>query len=238
MNNKIVVGNFKSYMTLGEVKNYIRIINKKIDSKNVILCPSNLYVSYFLDNNISIGLQNITNLPNCTGEITVEQAKSCGIHYFIVGHSERRINFDEDDIIINKKVINLLNNDLNVILCIGETEEEKNRLKTNSVLKRQIINCLRGVKNTQNLVLAYEPVWAIGTNILPSNQEINSIVSYIKKLVKDLYNLDIKVLYGGSVNKDNIKSLNSIHNIDGFLVGKASTNANEFLEILEVVVNQ
>lgn len=236
-NNKIVVANFKSYMTLGEIKNYLRIVYKNINLRNVIFCPSNIYVPYFLEENLEVGIQNITCF-NCTGEITVEQIKSNNIKHCIVGHSERRSNFCESDVDINKKVIKLLDNNINVILCVGETLEEKNRFKTNLVLKRQLINCLRGIKNGNNLVIAYEPVWSIGTNNIPSNSDIESIVNYIKSIVKKILDVDVKVLYGGSVNRQNIALLNTVKNLDGFLIGKASTDANEFLEILEVVVNQ
>lgn len=238
MKSKIVIGNLKSYMTLADIKNYIRLIDKKINSNNVIICPSNIYVPYFIEKNIKIGLQNIADLTNCTGEITFEQASSCNIKYCLLGHSERRFNFNENDIIINKKIKKALFNNLNVILCIGETEEEKNRFKTNSVLKRQIVNCLREIKSSSNIIIAYEPVWAIGTNKMPTNREISDIVSYIKMVVKSICGLDIKVLYGGSVNENNIKTLNTIEVLDGFLIGKVSTDANKFLQILEVVGNQ
>ena len=237
-NKKVLIGNFKSYMTFGDIKNYLRIIDNKIKHKNVILCPSNIYIPYFIDNGFNVGIQNICYNDNCTGEITPVQAKSMGVKYSIIGHSERRIQFNEDDLIVNKKVIKSLNNELKVILCIGETEEEKELLKTNAVIKRQLKNDLRGVTDSSNLIIAYEPVWAIGTNKIPSNKDIRAIVSYIKNLSKELYNLDVKVVYGGSVNKNNIKLLNEIDNLDGFLIGKASTEANEFLELVEVVVPQ
>lgn len=237
-NKRIVIGNFKSYMTISDVKNYLRILDNRIKNKNVVLCPSNIYIPYFMDRGITIGIQNITDSANCTGETTPIQAKSLNIKYTIIGHSERRFLFNEDDLTINKKVKKSLDNGLKVILCIGETEEEKELLKTNAVIKRQLKNALRDITDDNNLIIAYEPVWAIGTNKIPSNKDISSIVSYIKNLTKELYNLDVKVVYGGSVNKNNITLLNEINNLDGFLIGKASTEANEFLEIVEVVVSQ
>lgn len=233
MNNKIVIANLKSYMTLGETKNYLRMIDNKLIHNKVVFCPSNIYIPYFLERGLTVGVQNV-NYFNCTGELTIEQVKSNNINYCIIGHSERKLFLNEKD--INKKIIHSLNNDLNVIICIGETEEERSMFKTNSVLKRQLINYLRDVK--KDVVIAYEPIWAIGSNTIPSISNIEDIVCYIKNISKSMFGLDVKVLYGGSVNSSNIDSLSGIKNLDGFLIGKASTDANEFLKILEVVGNQ
>lgn len=235
MNKKIIVANLKSYMTLGETKNYLRIIGKKNLRNNVIFCPSSIYIPYFLDNDLTVGVQNISCF-NCTGELTAEQAKSNNVDYCIIGHSERKILLKETD--INKKVICSINDGLKVILCIGETKEEKNMFKTNSVIKRQLINYLSSLKPKTDIIIAYEPVWAIGTNIIPPISDIKEIVDYIKKISENMFDLDVKVLYGGSINSNNINLLNSIKNLDGFLIGKASTDGNEFLKILEVIDNQ
>lgn len=231
---KIIIGNLKNYMVSSEIVDYLKKINK-IEDKNVIICPSNIYIPYFLKKGYLVGLQNINELDKtCTGEITPKQAKSLGINYTIVGHSERRINLKESDLDINKKIIEAQKYNMKIILCIGETLEQKNMLKTSQVLKKQLLNCLKDT-NLKNIIIAYEPVWAIGTNKIPSIKDISSTNSYIKEIVKQNFNSDIKVLYGGSVNSNNIKEI--INVVDGVLIGKASTDAEDFLKIIEVVRN-
>lgn len=231
---KIIIGNLKNYMMSSEIVNYLKKVDK-IDDKNVIICPSNIYIPYFLKKGYSVGIQNINELDKtCTGEITPSQAKSLGINYTIVGHSERRINLKETDIDINKKIIEAQKYNMKIILCIGETLEEKEMLKTSIVLKKQLLNSLKNT-NLKNIVIAYEPIWAIGTNKIPSIKDIASTTSYIKELIKKNFDSDIKVLYGGSVNSTNIGEI--IKEVDGVLIGKASTDGSEFLKIIEVVRN-
>lgn len=229
---KIIIGNLKNYMKSSEVAEYLKKIDL-IEDKNVIICPSNIYIPYFLKKGYSVGIQNINGLTKtCTGEITPEQAKSLGITYTIVGHSERRINLKETDSDINNKILEANKYNMKIILCIGETLEEKNMLKTSQVLKKQIINDLKNT-NLKNIVIAYEPIWAIGTNKIPTIKDISLTVEYIKDIVKKNFDTDIKVLYGGSVNSTNINEI--ITNVDGVLIGKASTDPKEFLKIIEVV---
>ena len=219
---------------------YLDRINKEIKSKRVIICPTSIYIPYFLKHNYSVGLQNTYSekLGAYTGEISPYQASQIGIKYVILGHSERRIYLNESDIFINKKIKEAINNNLNVIFCIGENIEEKNLFKTNKVLNRQIDHGLRDINDLSKIIIAYEPVWSIGSGNVPTNSEISSIVDYIKEYIKTKYKTDIKVLYGGSVNDSNIKSINKIKNIDGVLVGGAAPNADKLLKIIEVVVNQ
>lgn len=231
---KLIIGNLKNYMMSSEIVNYLKKVDK-IDDKNVIICPSNIYIPYFLKKGYSVGIQNINELDKtCTGEITPSQAKSLGINYTIVGHSERRINLKETDIDINKKIIEAQKYNMKIILCIGETLEEKEMLKTSIVLKKQLLNSLKNT-NLKNIVIAYEPIWAIGTNKIPSIKDIASTTSYIKELIKKNFDSDIKVLYGGSVNSTNIGEI--IKEVDGVLIGKASTDGSDFLKIIEVVRN-
>ena len=220
------------YMNLAETKDYIERM-KDISSDNVIICPSYIYLPYFSNSNFKLGVQNIFSEEKgaYTGEISVLHVKEMGVKYVILGHSERRIILNESNEFINEKVKKTLNNGLKVILCIGEKED---CLDKEELLKSQIINCLKDV-SLGNIIIAYEPVWAIGSGRTPTTEEIKETTSFIKDFIDKEYGKDIKVLYGGSVNTRNISSLSEIDNVDGFLVGGASCDANEFLEIASIV---
>lgn len=240
MESRLIIANHKMNMDAIEINKYLKQI-KKINSKNVIICPTSIYIPYFLKKNFLVGIQNafIHAKGAYTGEISPSQAYSLGVKYVIIGHSERRAYLEESDTFINKKVLESLNSKLKVILCVGETLEEKNMLKTDRVLKRQVINALRNVSNIDNVFIAYEPVWAIGTGLIPSNKEISSTISYIKTIIDNLYpSNNVKIIYGGSVTEKNIVKLNKINELDGFLVGGASLDPKAFLKIIEVVGNQ
>ncbi len=225
----LIVGNQKNYMTTKDVKEYL---SEMMGLHNVVICPSNIFIPYYLKRGIHVGIQNIISTDQVvTGEITAKQARSMGIEFTIIGHSERRENYNED---IASAVNDAINNKLNVILCIGENIDDYNDKATNKKLKKQISELIN-IVSLENVIIAYEPVWAIGTGKTPTNEEIEKNVEYIKRLVKELYGIDVKVLYGGSVNKNNIETLKEIPNVDGFLIGKASTNITEFKKIIEVV---
>ncbi len=241
---KIVVANMKMNMTASEIDEYLKVINKKISNENVVICPTNIYIPYFLKQNYSVGIQNVffKNSGTFTGEVSPKQAKSLGIKYAIIGHSERRMYFDETDDFINKKVIEALDNKLKVILCIGESLEEKNLLKTDKILKKQLINGLKNVKveDLENVIIAYEPIWSIsdGVNpsLIPTNDIIEKTIFYIKSIVLSEFDVnDINVLYGGSVNDKNIKELDKICNISGYLVGGASLDPKKLLGVIKEV---
>ncbi len=239
MENKIVAGNFKMNLTLDEIKDYINKFN--VENENVIICPPFIYLPYFINKKYMVGAQNVAfeDSGAYTGEISPKQIKSMGITYTIVGHSERREIFNETDKIINKKIAKALENDLKVILCIGETLEERKNNLTEEKIQKQLENSLQNISNFDNIIIAYEPIWAIGTGIIPTIDEITSTVNYIKGTIKTLYKLEnIKVLYGGSVNDTNVEEINKIKVLDGFLVGGASLDPDKFKKIIEVVVNQ
>ncbi|MBE6139663.1 MAG: triose-phosphate isomerase [Firmicutes bacterium] len=236
MENKLIIGNIKMNMKFGELANYIEHF-KNINNKNVVVCPSYIYIPYFLNYNFSVGSQNVCAYEDggYTGEVSARQLASIGVEYAIVGHSERRIKLNESNTEINKKVKNCLESKLKVILCIGETLEESKLLKKDQVLKRQIRDALFDIKDLSNVIIAYEPVWSIGTNKIPNNDELINTIKYIKELVKDLYKNDIKVIYGGSINERNIDKLKEIKKLDGFLIGSASINPLKFIEIIEKI---
>lgn len=241
-NRKIVVGNMKMNLDANDINKYLKSIKNNDYNKQVVFCPSSIYLPYFIDNKYGVGIQNISQYDNgaYTGEISANQAVSMKIDYVIIGHSERREYFLETDEIVRKKIDLALNHKLKIILCIGETEAERDNLNTYKVLKKQITSALKGIDNSnyKNIIIAYEPIWSIGTGKVPNNTEIEDTISFIKKIIDDLWKFDIRVLYGGSVNEKNINNLNNIPNIGGYLVGGASTDPNKFKKIIEVVVNQ
>lgn len=240
-NKKYVVGNMKLLLTASDLSSYLKKINDSIFSNHVILCPTSIYAPYFLKQYYKVGLQNVYYEEEgpYTGEISPKQAKSLGIACTLVGHSDRRNTFKETDIIVNKKVLESLAHGLSVILCVGETMEERELLKTDRVLKKQITYALRYVKDLSQVMIAYEPVWAIGTRKTPKNEEIEASIRYIKDLVEKEYGFSkMKVLYGGSVDDKNVESISKISNLDGVLVGAASCDAEKFLKIIEVVVGK
>jgi len=236
MKNKLIIGNIKMNMRFGEIPNYINLF-KNINNNKLVICPSFIYVPYFLNYNFNVGCQNVCTKEDggYTGEISAMQLHSIGVKYVIIGHSERRIKLKETDIEINEKIKSSVNAGLKVILCIGETEEEKQMLKKDIILKRQIRNALVNVDNINNIIIAYEPVWSIGTNNMPDNEELIKTIKYIKQLVFNMYNKDIKVIYGGSINEKNIDKIKKIEEIDGYLIGSASINPNRFIEIINKI---
>lgn len=237
MESKLIIGNIKMNMNFGEISNYLYHF-KNIKNKNIIICPSYIYIPYFLNYDFSVGSQNVCAYKDggYTGEVSAKQLSSIGVKYVIVGHSERRIKLNEDNSEINKKVKNALEANLKVVLCIGETLEENKLLKKEVILKRQIRDALLGIENFSNVIIAYEPVWSIGTNKVPDIAELEYTIRYIKELVLKMYKTNIDVIYGGSVNEKNIEKINNIKEIDGFLIGSASIDPNQFIEIIKKVV--
>lgn len=228
---KIIAANFKMNLTKKEIDNYLKEIdNKKIN--NVIFFPSNLYIPYFSKYNI--GSQDISfkELGSITGDTSIKQYLDFNIKYVLIGHSERRKYFNDSKYISDK--VNLaLKNNIIPIICVGETEEEYNNNLTKKVLKDELDEALENNITLLNnkIIIAYEPIFSIGTNKVLDIKEIENIVSYIKSYLKNTYLLDIKVLYGGSVNLNNISNLENISNLDGYLIGNASLDAKSFLDL-------
>lgn len=225
------------YLDLKSVKSYLEEI-KEINN-NLVVCPSTIYLPYFVNNNYQVGIQNISNQLKgaFTGEVSALQAKELGCTYAIVGHSERRQHYHESDDEINQKILLGLEQGLNVILCVGETKEEHDQGKTIERIKQELLTDLNNVKLDQ-VIIAYEPIWSIGTGAIPTNEEIKDVITNIKAIVKDIYYQDIKVLYGGSVNEININTLNQVKEADGFLLGGVSKEVNKLKQIIEVIERQ
>ena len=168
-----------------------------------------------------------------TGQINSKMLKNVGARYVILGHSENR-QLGEDDKKINSKIKSALKSGLKIIFCIGETLKEKRNKKTNQVLSKQIKLGLKLIQKKSSIIIAYEPVWSIGTGLIPKPKDLIKSISFIKKkLGKKPY----KILYGGSVNSDNIKQLKNINTIDGFLIGGASQDPKKFIDIIKKTIN-
>ena len=227
-------GDIKSLNTLNKVIKFSK--SNKINKGRLIYCPPYTLINSFLEKfkncQIDIGGQNCHESENYgpyTGFINSRMLKKAGANYVIIGHSENREK-GEDDKLINLKIKSALAAKLKVIFCIGETLSQKKKLKTQSILSKQIKIGLNKIKNKSNIFIAYEPVWAIGTGIVPKSKELLKTIDFIKNKFK---HKSPKVLYGGSVNSKNIKNLKEINNIDGFLIGGASQNVKKFIDIVK-----
>lgn len=233
---KLVVGNQKTYLNRDGVIEFIEK-TKTGNCNNVVVCPSSIYIDLYLEKSkYMVGSQNVSEKGNgaSTGEVSAEQLNSLGVSYSIVGHSERRSDQHETSDMFLNKINNLLSCDIIPIFCVGEKLEEKENGVTKDVIGKQIMEVFDRLdsNNMEKIIIAYEPVWSIGTGKVPVNEEIEDVINYIKDLVQDKYNKRVSVLYGGSVNKGNIDLLNTMEVVDGYLIGGASTKPDEFLYIM------
>ena len=227
-------GNLSSLNTLNKVIKFSK--SKEINKGRLIYCPPYTLISSFSKKfkncQIGIGGQNCHESESFgpfTGSVNSRMLKNIGAHFVIIGHSENRKK-GENNKLINLKIKNALKAGLKVIFCIGETLNEKRKKKTRSILSKQIKIGLKNIKDKSKIFLAYEPVWAIGSGLIPKAQDLFETVEFIKSKFKDKLP---KVLYGGSVNPQNITILREINNIDGFLIGGASQNAKKFIDIVK-----
>ena len=221
---KIVVANLKMNLEENDIKEYLSVI-KDFDNKNIdfYVAPSYIYLNEFLSRNYHLTAQNVScNIDGAyTGEISSIQLKSIGVDSVIIGHSERRNIFNEDYKIINEKVIHSLNQDLKVILCIGE----KNENDLNAMFE-ELDKDLKNA-NLDNIIIAYEPEYSIGTGVSASITHIKNVT----KKIKEKYN--VKVIYGGSVDEENIAEICRI--TDGVIIGKMSLNAPRLLNMMKKI---
>ena len=249
MRKKVIAGNWKMNMLPNETINYIEGLSQEIkDVKNeIILCVPYTDLFYALltaqNTNIKIGAQNMhwKEKGAYTGEISGQMLKSIGVEYVIIGHSERRQYFAETDETVNLKVKSALENNLKPIICVGETLEQREHGETEKIIESQIKLALKDLTKEQirAIIIAYEPVWAIGTGKTATPEEANNVIKYIRKQIKELYNEEIAeniiIQYGGSVKASNAEELFNMSDIDGALVGGASLNFKEFSEIVNKV---
>jgi len=247
----IVAGNWKMYKTPIEgqafVKDFVNLM-LNIDGVEVIFCPpfSALFNidGVLKDTPYKLGAQNChwENDGAFTGEISVGMLESCGVDYVILGHSERRHIFNETDEWINKKVKSVLNGGLKPILCIGETLDQRKSNETKDVLFHQLKEGLSGVEKLDDIVIAYEPVWAIGTGETANTQQVDEAHKWVRNILSDFFSRDIAdetpILYGGSVKPENAEELFGIKDVNGFLIGGASLKIDPFKEIILTVNNK
>ena len=241
----IIAANWKMNKSIGEAVSYIKELKglvKNTKDKEIVICPPFTALSAvsaeLKASEIRLGAQNLFHEESgaFTGEISPLMLKETNCKYVILGHSERRKYFNETDEIVNKKIKIALKNKLIPILCIGETLEQRKANKTKEIIKKQFENSLKNIKSDK-LVIAYEPVWAIGTGNNATPEQAEEAHAFIRRLVKKHFGSaaaeKIRIIYGGSVIPENIKGLMSQKNIDGALVGGASLDAKEFFEIID-----
>ena len=229
-------GNLRSLNSVSKVASFVKKFKK--NKIKLVYCPPatliNSLSKKLKSTSIVVGAQNChqdENYGAYTGYMNAYMLKDAGAKYIILGHSENRQS-GENNKLINLKIKNSIKSGLKIIFCIGETLSQKRKKNTKKILSQQIIQGLKNIKNKKNIIIAYEPVWAIGSGLIPKNSEIFEIVKFIKNKVKGS-----KVLYGGSVNTKNINVLKKINNVDGFLIGGASQNSNNFIDIIKKTFN-
>lgn len=243
MRKKVIAGNWKMYKNAAETKAYFDMFLKEIDTdeKEVIIFPPFTSISsavcMTVGSNVKIGAQNM-HYEDCgafTGEVSCGMINETGACYVLIGHSERRKYFNEKNETVNKKVSKALGENLIPVVCIGEDLSEREDGKTYEILFSQLTQGLKNISDAEKIIIAYEPIWAIGTGKtatdLQAEEACAKIREYLFSMFGDISD-KIRILYGGSVNASNIKSLMSMANIDGVLVGGASLNS-DFIKIVQ-----
>lgn len=246
MRKKIIAGNWKMNYSATQGEDFLLSIVDRIntDKVDVIICPNYTALDRLSNitdtTNVRLGAQNVHFEAKgaYTGEVSTEMLFSLGVEYCIVGHSERRQYFKETNEDVNKKAKALLQKEIKPIVCVGETLDERNEGKLFDIVSSQVKESLSGIEENDiknNVVIAYEPIWAIGTGVTASSDQAEEMCAYIRKVVKELYGESaadkIRIQYGGSVNAKNANELLNRDNIDGALVGGASLT-NDFVAIV------
>ena len=227
----IIILNNKSNLSKEEFINYQNKLKNIKSSYEIVLCPTYLNINLFNIDNISLGSQNVSSFNDgaYTGEVSARSLKESNVGYSLVGHSERRKNQKETNKEINEKIKRLLENNIIPILCVGETKEERDNQKVEEVIKKQIIEAIEGIipSSIEKIIIAYEPIWSIGTGIIPSLDDIIKVNNFIEEILP--YN---KIVYGGSVNEENIENLKS-EKIDGYLLGGLSLKPQQLQTFID-----
>ena len=240
---KIIIANWKMNFLFKDAKKLLNIILKKRKAlkHNLIICPSTSIISSvkkFVGNKVLLGAQNChyENSGPFTGDDSPSVLKDIGCKYVIIGHSERRTAYFESNELIKKKIQSANKKGLNAIICIGESLSTKKQKKTETFLSKQLNDSLPKEKINKEIIIAYEPIWSIGTGVTPKIDEISKLHSFIKKTIVKIspkYK-NVKILYGGSVSEKNAKNFLSCNEVDGFLLGGASLKSKTLLSILSI----
>ena len=246
MRKPIIAGNWKMNKTIKEAVEFVNEIKGQVvDTEvEVVLCAPATMLKDMKEaakgSNVKIGAQNMhfEESGAFTGEIAPAMLKEIDVDYVIIGHSERRQYFAETNETVNKKVLKALEVEITPIMCCGETLEEREAGKMEEVIKTQIVAGLKDVTaaNIPDMVIAYEPIWAIGTGVTATSEQANDAVAFIRTLVKELYTEEvsesIQIQYGGSVKPANVEEIMNQTDIDGALVGGAALKADSFMELV------
>ncbi len=245
MRKSLIAGNWKmNGLTEDSIKRVSDLLNKlKNEQTNaeILICPPFTLISKLADllkgSSILLGAQDchFNEKGAHTGDVSPTMLKDISVNYVILGHSERRADHNESNQIVSKKMENAINSSLKTILCVGETKEEKQENKTLKVVENQIINSLPKKFTSDNVVIAYEPVWAIGTGLVPTLDDIKQVHNFIRDLLVKIspeHGDKIRILYGGSLNPKNAKEILAIDNVDGGLIGGASLVSEDFFTII------
>ena len=243
MRKPILAGNWKMNKTRDEAIHFALTVEPNLpkDGVEAVVCAPAIILRDLVKRCevIGVGAQNMNeNVSGAyTGEISPVMLKDTKVQYVILGHSERRAYYNETDEKINQKIVRALEYDLKPIVCVGEVLEERENGTTNKVLEKQVNAAFKGVEisNPQNVIIAYEPIWAIGTGKSATSQQAEDACKYIRELLAKIYGAEvadeIRILYGGSVNVKNIDELMSMPDIDGGLVGGASLKEDDYIQL-------
>lgn len=246
MRKKYICGNWKMNKTSSEALEFAKEINEfEFNKVDVLIAPSFVTLESLrknLKDEIKLAGQNVSEFDDgaFTGEVSTSMLKDIGVEDVIIGHSERREKFSESDEIINDKVKKALADNLSVILCLGESLEIKEEGKEVEFVRDELLKSLDGVEDLENLTIAYEPIWAIGTGKTCSSEDAEIMCKEIRNIIDEKYgeiSQKIRILYGGSVKPSNAGEILSKENIDGVLVGGASLKASDFIEIIKAGEN-
>ena len=244
MRKPIIAGNWKMNKTAAEAEaliNELKPLVAKSKPEVVICVPyTDLWVAKkaIEGSKIKLGAENVSWADSgaFTGEISADMLLEIGVEYVIIGHSERRQYFGETDASVNARIKQALAKGLKPIFCVGETLTEREKNKTKRVLKKQVVEGLKDVADLSNVVIAYEPVWAIGTGKTATAEDANKTIGYIRSLIRKIYGAEVakklRIQYGGSMKPGNAKELMAMRNIDGGLIGGAALKATDFAGIV------
>lgn len=244
MRKPLIAGNWKMNLNATEAKKMLEEFIEKplaIDVDVLVIPPFTSIPAaeeVIKDTHILLGAQNISENDEgaFTGEISALMLKDLGVSHVLIGHSERRMYQNESNELLNKKISKSLENGLVPILCVGESKTERDDNKAYDVVKEQLVEGLVNIENNGEIIIAYEPVWAIGTGDVCSPEDAEKMTAHIRKTISDLYSDEVakktRILYGGSVKPNNINELIVMENIDGALVGGASLKADDFEKLV------